>query len=183
MLKIVIPGEEYYDEEKNKILRVGDTELHLEHSLDSLSKWETKWEKPFLQESDEKTPEMILDYIREMTLNDVPSSAYLRLTDENINEINEYINAKRTATWFTENDKIGGRRHGSEIITSELIYYWLVALTIPFEVEKWHLNRLLTLVKICNIKNQPDKKANPKTAAASRQALNRSRRLKHGTKG
>ena len=141
MLKITVPSSEQWDESKQEFVYTKECTLELEHSLVSLSKWESKWCKPFNSKTD-KTYEETIDYIRCMTLNsNVDPSVYSCLTNENINEINNYIEALMTATWFSKESQ---GKSNSEQITAELIYYWMIALGIPFECQKWHLNRLLT---------------------------------------
>lgn len=155
MLEVVIPAAEYYDETRNLFIDTKEQKLYLEHSLVSLAKWESKYEKPFLSR-EEKTSEEILDYIKFMTITqNVDPNVYLNIPVNIRNQISEYINAPMTATKFT--DTPGGA--SKEIVTAELIYYWMTAANIPFECQKWHLNRLLTLIKVCSIKNAPpDKK-------------------------
>ena len=150
MLRITIPSAELWDEKRQEFRYTEEQPLVLEHSLISLSKWESKWEKPFLNSKQEKTTEETIDYIRCMTLNrNVDDKSYKYLTNENMKEINDYIDAPMTATVFYEDkNKFIGHR---ETITSELIYYWMIALNISIECEKWHLNRLFTLIKVCNI--------------------------------
>lgn len=180
MLRITIPAGEQYDEVNETFIVTKEQTLQLEHSLVSLSKWESKWCKPFLtknQKSDEET----IDYIRCMTLTqNVNPDVYLFITNENIEQINQYIESPMTATWFAE-EKAG--KSSREQITSELIYYWMIALNIPFECQKWHLNRLLTLIKVCNIKNQPPKKKSKKDIMSRNAALNAARRKKMNSKG
>lgn len=182
MLRIILPEREYYDNSKSEFVYLKAQTLDLEHSLISISKWESKWKKPFFSKEGKTTPEFI-DYVRCMTLNpNVDSSAYYGLTREQIKRINEYIDDKMTATWFNEkNEGRGGGR--SQVITSELIYYWMVAYNIPFECQKWHLNRLLTLIRICEIKNAPSKKMNRKDLLARNRSLNASRKHHLGTNG
>ena len=154
--------------------------LQLEHSLISISKWESKWNKAFLSKN-EKTYEETVDYIKCMTITqNVDPSVYLRLTNENIEQINQYIDAPMTATYFMEDDD---KKPSRETITAELIYYWMIALNIPFECQKWHLNRLLTLVKVCNIKNAPPKKRSKGDIMRRNAKLNAARRAKHHTRG
>ena len=180
MLLIEIPIPEGWDEVKEEFVPAEVKTLSLEHSLVSLSKWESKWNKPFLGK-DEKTFEETLDYIKCMTLTkNVGPSVYEHLTSENIKQINEYIGAKMTATTFSQEP--GGKKN-SEIITSELIYYWMIALQIPFECQKWHLNRLLTLIRVCNIKNQPPKKMSRREIMSRNAALNAARRKQLNTNG
>lgn len=181
MLQITIPAEESWDEEKEEfvITRKAQT-LQLEHSLVSLSKWESKWCKSFLSKA-EKTDEEILHYIMCMTITqNVDPSTYNYLTKDNITEITEYINAPMTATIFSEE---GGSKGKREIITAEIIYYWMITLNIPFECQKWHLNRLLTLVRVCNIKNTPPKKRSKRDIMSHHAALNEARRKKLNSKG
>lgn len=179
MLRITIPATEQWDEINQEFLSSKETTLRLEHSLVSLSKWESKWCKPFLDKKD-KTYEETIDYVKCMTLTpNVDPTIYYALTEENIKQINEYISAPMTATYINDNKRGGGR----EIVTSELIYYWMITLNIPFECEKWHLNRLLTLVKVCNIKNQPPKKMSKKSIMSRNAALNAARRKQLNTKG
>ena len=180
MLQITIPASEEWDEKNQVFISHEETVLQMEHSLLSLSKWESKWCKPFLS-TIEKTYEESVDYIKCMTLTkNVSPDVYNRLTRANIEQINEYISAPMTATFFSE-DKSG--KSNRETVTSELIYYWMVALTIPFECQKWHLNRLLTLVRICNIKNQPAKKMSKRDIMSRNSALNAARRKKLNTSG
>ena len=180
MLRIVIPECQLFNEETEEFVYTKEQTLQLEHSLVSLSKWESKWHKPFLGK-DDKTFDETIDYIKCMTLTpNVDPNIYLFLTKENIKDINDYIGNPMTATTFSEN---GPNAINREIITSELIYYWMVALNIPFECQKWHLNRLLTLIRICNIKNQPTKKRSKSEIMSRNAALNASRRKQLNSKG
>lgn len=180
MLRITIPAVEQWDEEKQEFISTKEQTLSLEHSLVSLSKWESKWCKAFLTKQ-EKTFEETLDYIKFMTLTqNVDPEVYKYLTNGNIDEINRYIEAPMTATYFSE-DKNG--KTSREQITAEIIYYWMISLNIPFECQKWHLNRLLTLIKVCNIKNTPPKKRSKKEIMSRNAALNAARRKQLNTKG
>lgn len=183
MLLITVPAEEYWDENKEEYVYSKEWTLQLEHSLLSISKWESKYCKPFLTK-DEKTAEETLDYIKFMTISqNVPSSVYDRLTRQNIEAINEYIGSTQTATTVPEKKSKGGKK---EIVTSELIYYWMIALNIPLDkCEKWHLNRLLTLIRVCDFKNDPPKKgkASASSLASQYAALNKARRQKYNTTG
>lgn len=180
MLQITIPSTEFWDESKQVFVSVKEQTLQLEHSLLSLSKWEAKWNKPFLT-NNPKTDEEVLDYIKCMTITqNVRPETYLCLTKGNINEINNYIGASMTATTFSD-DKT--QKPNREIVTSELIYYWMIAMNIPPEYQKWHLNRLMTLIRVCSIKNQPPKKRSAKETASRNAALNAARRKQLGTKG
>ena len=180
MLRIVIPESELFNEQTGEFISVKKQTLQLEHSLVSLSKWESKWHKPFLGKED-KTFDETIDYIRCMTLSqNIDPNIYMFLTQENIKEINDYIGDPMTATTFSDD---GNGRNNREIITSELIYYWMVALNIPFECQKWHLNRLLTLIRVCNIKNQPPKKRSQGQIMSRNAALNAARRKQLNSKG
>lgn len=178
MLTIVVPGAEHFDNDAQEFFTVGDVTLELEHSLVALSKWESEFEKPFLAKA-EKTDEEIFGYMKAMCLTpNVPAEVWYRLSEENVMAINSYIEAKMTATWFNTRE---GR--SSETITSELIYYWMVAFQIPFECETWHLNRLFTLIKVCNEKNSPPKKMSKSEIAARNRELNAQRKAQLGTSG
>ena len=156
MLKILISGHEIYNESTGEFIDVKDTLLKLEHSLVSVSKWEEHYKKPFLTE-DAKTKEETIFYIKCMTINNnVNELVYELLTAEQIESINRYIQDNRTATWFTERDNDSSVNR--EQITSELIYYWMIIYNIPQDYQKWHLSRLMALIRICNIKNSPNKK-------------------------
>jgi len=180
MLQITIPAVEQWDERKQEFVTTKEQTLQLEHSLVSLSKWESKWCKAFLTKQ-EKTIEETLDYIKCMTITqNVNPEVYNYLTNKNIDEINKYIEAPMTATYFSD-DKIV--KTSREQITAELIYYWMIALNIPFECQKWHLNRLLTLIRVCNIKNQPPKKRSKKEIMSRNAALNAARRKQLNTRG
>lgn len=188
MLEIIVPATELYDESKQEFIYIdSETTLKLEHSLLSISKWEAKWKKPFLDEKP-KTKEELYDYVRCMTITPkVDPKVYLGLSSQNLKDIQEYINDTMTATWFTEKDKKEasskpGFKKG-EKITSELIYYWMVASDIPFECEKWHINRLMTLIRVCSIKNAPQQKMSKRDVMAQNRSLNAARRAKHKTKG
>ncbi len=182
MLQITIPAVELWDERKQEFVTTKEQTLQLEHSLVSLSKWESKWGKAFITKQ-EKTFEETLDYIKCMTITqNVDPEVYNHLTNENIEEINKYIEAPMTATYFSDTcDKTV--KSSNEQITAELIYYWMIALNIPFECQKWHLNRLLTLIKVCNIKNQPPKKRSKKEIMSRNAALNAARKKRLNTKG
>lgn len=181
MLHITIPATELWDENNEEFISIKEQTLQLEHSLISLSKWESKWCKPFLGK-DEKTDEETIDYIRCMTITqNVDPNVYNYIPNETRDRIAEYINAPMTATWFNNKQKSG--QGSSEQITSELVYYWMISLNIPFECQKWHLNRLLTLIQVCNVKNQPPKKMSKKSLMSRNSALNAARRKQFNTKG
>lgn len=180
MLEIIIPATEQWDEKNQEFITSKEQILRLEHSLVSLSKWESKWCKPFLSREN-KTMEETIDYIKCMTLTqNVDPNVYNLLTKDNILKINEYISAPMTATTFHQENRGGGN---GELITSELIYYWMVSLNIPFECQKWHLNRLFTLIKVCSIKNQPPKKMSKKDILSRNASLNAARRKQLNSKG
>lgn len=181
MLRITIPDTESWDEGKEEFVVTwkGRT-LQLEHSLISLSKWESKWCKPFLSNK-AMSREETMDYIKMMTITpNVSPDTYEHLTDENIEQIKEYINAPMTATTFSD-DKSG--KASKETVTAEVIYYWMIALQIDLEWEKRHLNRLLTLIKVCNIKNSPPKKKSKKDIMSQNAALNAARRKQLNSRG
>ena len=180
MLQITVSADELWDEAKGEFIPVKEQTLQLEHSLISLSKWESKWCKSFFSKK-EKTYEETIDYIKCMTLTqNVKPNVYLNLSRENIDEINKYIEAQMTATVFSEDHM---RKSSRETITSELIYYWMIALNIPFECQKWHLNRLLTLIRVCEIKNTPPKKMSRREIMSRNAALNAARRKQLNTRG
>ena len=180
MLRIIVPiGTEGWDEKKREFVEPKVQVLKLEHSLVSLSKWESKWRKPFLSKQ-EKTLEETIDYVKCMTLTqNVDPEIYNYLTRENVKQINDYIEAPMTATTFSKDNSSKINR---EVVTSELIYYWMIALNIPFECQKWHINRLLTLIRVCNVKNNPSKKSRHDTVR-DYAALNAARKKKLNTKG
>lgn len=180
MLRITVPAAEFFDEVREEFVYTKEVTLQLEHSLVSLSKWESKWNKAFLGKQ-EKTDEEILDYVRCMTLTqNVDPEVYTRLSAQNYAAINAYIEAPMTATYFSEDEQSKGNR---EVVTSELIYYWMISYNIPVEFQKWHLNRLLTLIRVCNIKNSPPKKRSKRDLMRRNAALNAARRNRLGSKG
>lgn len=180
MLRITVPAVEMWDERKQEFISTKEQTLQLEHSLVSLSKWESKWCKPFLTNK-AKTNEETIDYIKFMTLTqNVKPEVYNCLTDENLKDIYAYINAPMTATYISEEPK---GKLNREQVTAELIYYWMVALNIPFECQKWHLNRLMMLIRVCNIKNQPPKKHSRREILSRNAALNAARKKQLNTNG
>lgn len=182
MLTINIQSsEELFDEERQEFTSETICVLKLEHSLVSLSKWEAIHEKPFLG-AEEKTHDEMIDYVRAMLLNpdEVDFNSFHSLSQKNFEEIGAHIDAKMTATWFSE--AVGAPRT-RDVVTSELIYYWMTQFNIPFECDKWHLNRLFTLIRICNIKTAKPKKMSRADIARRNRELNEQRRAQLGTKG
>lgn len=180
MLEIIIDGNELFDEETSTFYKEDDVELALEHSLLSLSKWESITNRPFLGR-DAKTPSEIRLYIECMIVTpDCPVNVIDRLSRKNMEDVNEYIESTQSATTFGHLPEVKGR---GETITSELIYYWMVVFNIPFQCETWHLNRLFSLIRICNIKNSKPKKMSRNELAARNKALNEKRRRELGTRG
>lgn len=180
MLPITISGNEFWDEKKEELIRVADQTIQLEHSLVSVSKWESKWHKPFLH-TKEKTNEEIIDYIKCMTVTPkVDPNVYRCLSSKNIKEINDYIDNPMTATTFSD-DK--SSKSNKEIVTAEIIYYWMISLNIPPEYRKWHLNKLITLIRVCNVKNSPSKKRSMRDIMNRNRALNEARKQKLNSKG
>jgi len=181
MLSIIVPGEEHFDETTSEFIYRDNFILELEHSLVALSKWESIFEKPFLG-SEEKSAGEVLGYIKCMVLTpNVPEAVYLKLSEENLSDINEYLEAKMTATWFPPTLPTTPRSR--EVITAELIYYWLTVFQIPFECETWHLNRLFTLIQVCNIKSSKPKKMSKNELALRNRELNEQRKKQLGTRG
>lgn len=181
MISIEVPiSPEGWDEYKQEFVDPKTVVLELEHSLVSISKWESKWHKAFLS-GKEKTAEETLDYIRCMTLNEkIDPEVYRHLTQENINTINDYIQAPMTATVFRKEQNPGNNK---DVTTSELIYYWMITNNIPFECENWHVNRLLTLIRVCGVKNNPSKKRNKGELARSYAEINKANRARYNSKG
>lgn len=177
MLTVVIPETELYDEVLNEFTIVKEQKLVLEHSLVSVSKWESKWHKPFFDRK-EKTNEEAIDYVRCMSINPIDPIVLKCINSRVMAKINAYIEDPMTAT--TIKSQPSGSR---EVITAEIIYYWMVALNIPFECQKWHLNRLLTLINVCSIKNKPSKKMNPREVMSRNASLNAARRKALHTRG
>lgn len=181
MLRITIPAGEAFNEQTSEFISIKEQVLSLEHSLVSISKWESKWCKPFLGKEPKTRVEMI-DYIRCMTLTqNVDPNVYDFINSDNIEQISKYIEAPMTATWFNEKETKG--KHNNEVITSEIIYYWMVSFNIPVEFQKWHLNRLLTLIKVCSLKNEPQKKMSKREILDRNKAINKARRESMHTSG
>lgn len=178
-LEILVPGAEMYDEVEEVFVYTKDVRLKLAHSLISISKWESKWKQPFLSPR-QKTMEETMDYIKCMTINGrFDDEVYTRLSPSNIQDVNDYIEAPMTAT--TINTPKGGGK--APVVTSEVIYYWMLSMNIPFECEKWHINRLLMLVQVCNIKNQPEKKMSRQELLNRNRDINNKRLVKLKTEG
>lgn len=186
MLEIEVAGGEFYDEDKNEFSTRKPVTLRLEHSLLSISKWESIWKIPFLHTTDSKgvdskTLEQTLSYVKCMTINqNVPDYIYDHISDSDMVKIWDYVNSDCSATWFSETK---GSRANQRIVTSELIYYWLVAYQIPWEAQKWHLSRLQTLVKICDVNSQTKKKMSKSEILSQNQRINEARRKANQTRG
>ena len=177
---ITIPAQEIFIP-PDQFITTKETSIKIEHSLVAVSKWEAKWHIPFLDDKVEKTNEMMIDYIKCMTISqNVDPEIYNVIPSNVLDEISKYINDPMTATTFKETRGRGGR---GEFVTSELIYYWMIAQNIPMECEKWHLNRLMTLIRVCNDKNQPSNKMKRSQILSQNKALNAARKAKYGTKG
>lgn len=187
MLILKLEGEEDWDEVQEKFVYSDQAEIKLEHSLVSINKWESKYHVPFLGREHEKTPEEFIDYIRFMSLSKNITDDIIRriiTSKEHLESIKAYMDDPMTATTFSKRQQAQARiNQGGEYITAELIYYWMVALQIPFECEKWHINKLLTLIQVCNLKNAPPKKMSQSEIHAQNKALNAARRAKYHTKG
>lgn len=188
MLEITVKAMDGWDERRNRFVKIGkDTTIKLEHSLISISKWESKYKKSFMYTNDKKelTGDEFVDYVRCMTINTVPNDIYDHLSTENFKQIVDYMDDSMTATTVRSDKKPGTRK---QIITSELIYYWMTTCNIPFECEKWHINRLMMLITVCSEKNKPAKKRKMGRGAynkmlAERKALNEQRRAANNTTG
>lgn len=180
MLQITVPAIELWDERNEMFIQTKGANLKLEHSLISISNWEMKWHIPYFR--DDKTEEQAIDYIRCMTLNkEVDSSVYFGLTQKNVEDINRYMQDEMTATRIKEIKKNGSR--ANQEVTSELIYYWMIQFGIPFSCEKWHINRLIMLIRVCAEENKPRKKRSTKDIASDYRALNAARKAALNTKG
>lgn len=184
MLHLIVPiSPEGWDEQKQEFVAPRSQELNLEHSLVALSKWESKWKKPFLSK-DEKTSEETIDYVKCMTIvadgETIDPEVYDHLTRENVEAIKNYIEDPMTATTFSREP---GGKNSHEVVTSELIYYWMCAAQVPVEFQHWHLNRLLTLLRVCSAKNAPPKKMSQRDTMARYKALNEARRKEFNSKG
>lgn len=180
MLEIIVPEQEQWDELKEEFVKTPKTELRLEHSLISISKWESKWHKPFLG-NDKKSAEETIDYIRCMCMTpNVAPNVFYALTKDNVTAINEYISDPMTATTISD-DKSGKRNR--EIMTSEVIYSWMISLNIPPEYAKWHLNRLIMLIRVCNKHNAPPKKMSTNEILSRNRSINEARRAALHSKG
>jgi hypothetical protein len=180
MLTLHVAGVESFDDNSQEFTNQGEVVLELEHSLVSLSKWESLHEKPFLGK-EAKTPQEIVSYVKCMSLgDDIAPEVFDQLNIQHFDEISEYIDAKRSATWFSDQP---GTPQSREVITSELIYYWMTVFNIPFECERWHLNRLFTLIRICNVKQSKPEKMSRADLARRNREVNAMRKQQLGTSG
>ncbi len=181
MLQLVIKDVDCFDESTEKFVTIKGQTIMLEHSLVSISKWEAKWKKPFASREGHSREET-LDYIRFMTITqNVDPNLYNYITPEQIAEVNKYIDDPMTATTFAKTEGKGGG--GGKTITSEEIYYYMTAFQIPWNAEKWHFNRLMTLIKICDEKNKPKKKMRKGDIARQRRSINAARRARMNSRG
>lgn len=184
MLRIEVPDQDYFDEDVNEFVDVKGQTLLLEHSLISISKWEMKWHEPFLGDK-EHTPEQTTDYVRCMCICPVhDEKIFSHLPPEVIERVNAYISDPMTATWFVSKRGGSHRAPSRDVITNELVYYWMIAYNIPFDpCEKWHFARLMTLIRVCQNKSETPKKMSKRELASRNAALNAQRKAKLNTKG
>lgn len=179
MIQLDIPDLEKFDDSKGEFLMIKGQTIQVEHSLVSISKWESKWNKPFLSK-EPKTVNETIDYIKCMTITqNVRPEIYDNLTNDNVEKISKYISAPMSATWFKDNNK----NTSTEIVTSEIIYYWMISYNIPFECQKWHLNRLLTLIRVCSMKNEKPKKMSRSEIINRNKTLNEQRKQQLNSRG
>lgn len=173
----VPPIDDGWDPVKEEFFTLPGTSFTIEHSLVSISKWESTWQKPFLKTKD-KTPEEMLDYIRCMTLTqNVKPEVYERLSPDIVREIWDYVESPQSAATIVD---VGaqpkeGQAPSRELVTSEVIYSWMVEHGIPFECQKWHLNRLMNVIKILN--KRARNAAGNKPTMSKRELLQRNRAL------
>lgn len=180
MLQLKIGQGEYFDPKEERFIAIKPVNVRLEHSLKSVAKWESKWKKPFLS-TKQLTQEEAVDYVRCMEMTGlIDPKVFDYLTPEQHNQINEYINDKMTATTITRR---GPNKPNRDKITAEIVYFWMIQNGIPPEYDKWHLNRLLTLIEVCTIKGGPQKKMSPKEQMAQQRAINQARKAQYKTKG
>lgn len=183
MLALYIPASHGFDSDRNEFVDIKETTLQLEHSLISLKKWEQKYHVPFLDRKREKTTDEWLYYIKCMTINqNVDDNIFRYMSVDNIKDVTAYIEDPMTATWFSDDKTKGAQKNKNEIITAEIIYYWMIELNVPIQFEKWHLNQLLTLIRVINIKHDP-KKMGKKEQAMQRSALNAQRKARMHSRG
>ena len=174
VLDLYIPGKEFWNSELQEFIYTKDITLHLKHSLVSLTRWEQHYKRRFL-DNGPKNEEEYRFYIQCMTLNkDVDPLVYTVLQEDDIKKVTDYLHDSMTATTLP---KQNNNRSNSEKLSSELIYYYMTALNIPFECEKWFLNNLIILISIASIKNNPQEKKS-KPSWSSIRALNAERNAK-----
>lgn len=179
MYSFTIPKREFWDEENQVFVYTDEYKISIEHSLASVAEWEAKYKKPFL--NTERTLSETVDYIRMMSVTTgIPDTAYAYITPDNIRDIEEYMNDSHTATWFAKED---GTSQNREVITAEIIYYWMIAQQVPMECQHWHLQRLITLIRVCSEKNKPQKKMSRHDLIQRNRALNEARRKKLNSRG
>lgn len=187
MITITVPKREVFDTENQIFYRVDhETTIQLEHSLISLQKWESKWHVPFLYDKTQKTFEQTIDYIRCMCVTpNVKEDVFYCIPPSEMQRISEYIHDPMTATWFRDDKKNQDplNKPKKEIVTAEIIYYWMITLNIPSEYKKWHLNQLLTLIRVINVKNTPQKKRPRREILEEYKAINEENKKKFNTKG
>lgn len=153
--------------------------LQFEHSLRSLSKWESKNKIAFLA-GREKTPAQMVDYYRCMLLSpEDPDLVYL-LDPSQMEELTNYINENQTASSVPNE---GPTQYNPETTTSELVYFWMTALKINWEAQDWHFSRLMMLVQITSYKQQPPKKRNPREVLSDMRRENERRKKLFNTSG
>lgn len=182
MIHISMPAQEYYDEQNNEFITIPAAEFDLEHSLASISKWESMYEKPFLDNIEKHSNEEMIYYFECMCLTPgIDPKVFKYMDQASMKKLEAYLAKKHTATWF--NEAPGANNKSNSAVTSEIIYYMMVALNIPFECETWNIQRLLTLIRVINAKNQPAKKMNRVEAAERAREINRKRREELGVSG
>lgn len=178
MYPLTLPDFEAYNSETNEFVSIKGKTYKLEHSLISISKWESKWHRPFLSPTDgPRTPAETLDYVRCMCINDeIPESVLPYISRDEMDKIMKYINDPMTATTFSKRRKQRAARNSSTFVTSEVLYWQMSMFSIPYKCEQWHLNRLLTLLRVCEEKGQTPQKMSERDILRQYASANAARR-------
>lgn len=180
MITIHFEEMEYYDEQLNRFYTLPPKVVNFEYSLAAVAEWEAIWKIPLLNTELGVDSDMFLSLA--MCMSDDRELLEYYLDDTEKAELHKYLSDSQTAT--TINSSQNGNTTGrGKVYTAEEIYALMFMNGIPIEWESRNLNRLLVILRIISIYQNPPKKMSQQDVMKQNARLNRERKNKYKTKG